>query len=84
MDEREVECARRLEQLYHSALEHPEAERATFLATEMWRRFRPPLGTRIASRARQSRQFLSKSRPSKWPPAWSLGNAAARAMIAAA
>jgi serine/threonine protein kinase/predicted Zn-dependent protease len=34
MDEREVERARRLEQLYHSALEHPEAERATFLAAE--------------------------------------------------
>ena len=34
MDEREVERARRLEQLYHSALEHPEAERATFLTAE--------------------------------------------------
>jgi hypothetical protein len=68
MDEREVECARRLEQLYHSALEHPEAERATFLATEMWRRFRPPLGTRIASRARQSRQFYRRAGPRSGRP----------------
>src|SRR5580658_10038739 len=32
--ERELERARRLEQLYHSALEHPEAERTTFVAAE--------------------------------------------------
>ena len=30
--ERELERARRLEQLYHSALEHPAAERTTFVA----------------------------------------------------
>jgi eukaryotic-like serine/threonine-protein kinase len=34
MDEKDVERARRLEQLYHSALEHPEAERDIFLAAE--------------------------------------------------